>query len=93
MQYVRKGGRRKEKKSTRGDPEYHQRSLLEGEGIRLQNKCSTSVLKNYIWDIEDHTHFLLDTIYIFGSGVVKLILRIDGWGVVTKVCNEVCSLS
>ena len=93
MQYLRKGGRIKEKTSTRGDPEYHRRSLLEGEGIRLQNKCSTSVLKNYIGIIEDHTHFLLDAIYIFGRGVVNLILRIGGWGIVTKVCNEACSLS
>lgn len=63
---MRKGGRRQEKTSTRGHPEYHQRSLLE-EGIGLQNKCSTSVLKNYIGMIEDHSHFLLDAIYTLGG--------------------------
>lgn len=38
MQYVREGGGRKQKTSTAGDPACHQKSLLVGEGIRLQNE-------------------------------------------------------
>jgi len=50
------------------DPEYRHRSLLEGEGIRLQNKCGTSVLKNYIGITENHIHFLPDAVYIDVGG-------------------------
>lgn len=39
------------------------KDLLEGEGIRLQNKCNTSVLKT-IGIIEDHTHLLHDDTYM-----------------------------
>lgn len=61
MHYVREGGGRKEKTSTSGDPECHQRSLLEGEVMRLLNKCrSASVLKNSLGITEGYTHFLHD---------------------------------
>lgn len=63
MQYVRERGGRKEKASSSGDPECHQRSLLEGEVIRLLNKCrSASVLKNSLGITEGYTHFLHDCV-------------------------------
>lgn len=90
MLYERKVGqerKRKEKTSTRETLAII-RDLLKREGIRRQNKCSTSVLKIYIGIIEDHTHFLLDAIYIYiweGGGTPCSQNR---WrGIVAKVCN------
>lgn len=88
MQYVREGGGRKEEVSTAGDPECYQKSLLVGEGIRLQNKCrSASVLKyKQCWD---HQSLIpISHMMVYGRWVVSLILRINGWTVVTEVCSR-----
>lgn len=73
--HMRKGGR-KEKTSTRGDPDDLINYLFWKEkelGLRTY-----AVLKNYIGIIEGHTHFLLVYIsmYIFGTWLVN-IFRIN----------------
>lgn len=70
---MRKGGR-KEKTSTRRDPD-DLINYLFGKEKELGLRTNT-VLKNYIGIIEGHAHFLLDAIYIFGVWVVN-IFRIN----------------
>lgn len=65
---MRKGGR-KEKTSTRGDPDDLINYLFWKEkelGLR-----TNAVLKNYIGIIEGHSHFLLDAVYTFEAWVVN----------------------
>lgn len=71
--HMRTGGR-KERTSTRGDPDDLINYLFWKEkqlGLR-----TNAVLKNCIGIIEGHTHFLSDAIYIFGAWVVN-IFRIN----------------